>query len=94
MTIDVIFILTFAQLALLYNKIPKKEEKAILEQGILLPIEPLCTSEPLPSPVQKPVSLPASSIKEPFIFLLPINTAGQSKPRSQPVCIVPAYNLR
>lgn len=64
-----------------YKRRQKKQEEALLSQGIEVSDPPVTTSQPIPPAASAPSSLSVIPNAAPFQFHLPPNTAGQSKLR-------------
>ncbi|XP_038072943.1 uncharacterized protein LOC119741264 [Patiria miniata] len=64
-----------------YNKKMKKQEKAVLMQGITHKPAPHTAPDPLPEPVTGPRLMPQPKSNQPHVFVMPANTAGQANTR-------------
>nr|XP_043887425.1 probable helicase with zinc finger domain [Solea senegalensis] len=74
-------VMNTATIASWYNKLQKKQEKSMLEQGLSIPKNTNVSPESLPLAVVRKdrPCVPTSSVANPHIFVLPSNTAGTAQ---------------
>jgi len=77
-----------------YNRRGKSQERKVLSQGIRFPELQITAQQSIAPPLSKPSSLPTGSVKDPYQFPSPPNTAGTAKIKRRRVSKLPVEPRR